>query len=438
MTVPDFQSLMLPVLTTLSNGQPLHVSEIRDRVASAEGVSLEDRQEVLSSGQPVFANRVAWALSHMNGAGLVRRLRQRGVYELSRLGRRLLAEKPARVDLRTLRKYPAYLKWRAGRPPSRPAESKLDDGRPGHLEAPPRHSRVPDFQSLMLPILKALSDGGSTPVSEVRDRVAQAENISAEALQELLPSGRQPVFVNRVAWALVHMQRAGLVQRPRRGVYKITQEGVRRFRAAPARIDLKTLKEYSAYVQWRESSGSRKKSPNVATTPDEALELAIRGLLDELEAEVLARVRSSPPGFLERAIVDLLVAMGYGGGQTAMGQVTGGSGDGGIDGKIREDPLGLDELCLQAKRYAPDQFVSASHLRDFAGAIDGAGMTKGVFVTTSDFSRAARDFVKRSSMRIILINGSDLARLMVDHGVGVRTREQLEVKRLDEDYFGES
>ena len=324
---------------------------------------------------------------------------------------------------------------RAGAPSEdRPGDGHLRDSGDG---PPSGHSPVPDFQSLMLPVLQTLSDGRPTPVSEIRDRVARAEGIDTEGMQEMLPSGRQTVFVNRIAWTLSHMYRAGLVERPQRGVYALSQEGRRLLASKPARVDLRTLRKYPAYVQWRDSSETREEiSLSVTGTPDETLELAIARLRRELEAEVLERVRSAPPSFLEQATVDLLVAMGYGGGQATRGQVTGGSGDGGIDGKIREDALGFDELCLQAKRYAPNQLVGASDLRNFAGAIDGVGMTKGVFVTTSDFRKAAKNFVKQSSMRIILINGPDLARLMVRHGVGV-SRERLEVKRLDEDYFSE-
>ena len=165
------------------------------------------------------------------------------------------------------------------------------------------------------------------------------------------------------------------------------------------------------------------------------MENAARLLRQSLETEVLDRVRNAEPDFLERVVVDLLIAMGYGGGESAMGRVTGRSGDGGIDGTIREDALGLDEVYLQAKRHGVGNTVGAHDLRNFAGAIDAAGTTKGVFVTTADFTRAARDYVMRSPKRIILIDGEKLASLMVKHGIGVRTRVQHEIKRIDEDYF---
>ena len=170
-------------------------------------------------------------------------------------------------------------------------------------------------------------------------------------------------------------------------------------------------------------------------TPEETLDRAAGELRTVLEAEVLARVRNAEPAFLEGVIVDLLIAMGYGGGDAAMGHVTGRSGDGGIDGTIREDALGLDEVYVQAKKYAHGNTVGEGDLRNFAGAIDAAGTTKGVFVTTAEFTRAAKDYVARSPKRIVLIDGEELARLMVRHGVGVRTRVRHEIKRIDEDYF---
>ena len=168
-------------------------------------------------------------------------------------------------------------------------------------------------------------------------------------------------------------------------------------------------------------------------TPEEVLEHAAGQLRIEVEAEVLKRILEAPAAFLERVVVDLLIAMGYGGGDSAMGHVTGRSGDGGIDGTIREDALGLDEVYIQAKKYT-EGTVGEGALRNFAGAIDAAGTTKGVFVTTSSFTRAARKYVARSPKRIVLIDGEELARLMVAHDVGVRTRVRHEIKRIDEDY----
>ncbi len=302
---------------------------------------------------------------------------------------------------------------------------------------------VPDFQSLMLPALKAFAGGGEPSLSEVRERIAAAEELSAEDVREMLPSGRQAVFVNRVSWAVIYMERAGLLERVRRGVYRLTDEGERLLSGAPSRIDMNVLGEYPDFAEWSQRANAPPPSKDVtsdrneeiADTPEEALNRAARQLSSALEADVLHRLRDAAPAFLERAVVDLLIAMGYGGGDAAMGRVTGRSGDGGIDGTIREDALGLDEVYLQAKRYGDDNTVGEGDLRNFAGAIDAAGTTKGVFVTTAEFTRAAKDYVARSPKRIVLIDGEELARLMVRHGVGVRTRLRYEVKRIDEDYF---
>ena len=303
---------------------------------------------------------------------------------------------------------------------------------------------VPDFQTLMLPALKALATGEEIRLAEVRKRVAAAVGLTAEDIQELLPSGRQAVFSNRLAWAVSYMTRAGLVERVRRGVYRVATQGTQLLDKAPARIDIKLLQKYSAFVEWKSQPGTipppgetppdgGQRKP--MRTPEEILDDVTRQLREALEAEALDRVRKAEPKFLERVVVDLLIAMGYGGGDAAMGQVIGRSGDGGIDGAIREDALGLDEVYVQAKKYAAGNTVGAGALRNCAGAIDAAGTNKGVFVTTASFTTAAREFVMRIPKRIILIDGPELARLMVAHGVGVRTRIRHEVKRIDEDYF---
>ena len=299
---------------------------------------------------------------------------------------------------------------------------------------------VPDYQSLMLPALKALAGGTETPVSAVRESVATAEGLTPEDVRKLLPNSSQSVFTNRISWAVIYMTRAGLVERVRRGVYRLTAEGERLLDQEPPWIDNKLLGNYPAYVKWRTrplASGDGMPVPpdDVADTPEEALDRADRQLREALEANVLDRVREAEPAFLERVVVDLLIAMGYGGGDAAMGRVTGRSGDGGIDGTIWEDALGLDEVYLQAKKYAAGNTVGENDLRNFAGAIDAAGTTKGVFVTTAGFTQAAKDYVARSPKRIVLIDGEELARLMVKHAIGVRLKMRYEVKRIDEGYF---
>ena len=285
----------------------------------------------------------------------------------------------------------------------------------------------------MLSTLTAFAGGADTSTALVRQRVAATEGLTPEALHELLPSGKVTKFANRVGWALVHMEKAGLVERARRGFYRLTAEGTRLLAAAPARIDMKfLLTTYPVYATWRHA-----RADEAMETPEEVLDHAAAQVRQALEADVLDRVRAAPPAFLEGVVVHLLIAMGYGGGDAARGQVTGRAGDGGIDGTIREDALGLDEVYLQAKKYAAGTTVSEGDLRNFAGAIDAANTTKGVFVTTAEFTRSAKDYVAKSPKRIVLIDGAELARLMVLHEIGVRTKIQYAVKQIDEDYFDE-
>lgn len=307
---------------------------------------------------------------------------------------------------------------------------------------------IGDYQSLMLPTLEALADGLEVPLSEVRARVAVSEGLTEHEVTERLPSGRQTVLANRVSWALLGMERAGLVDRVRRAVYRLTSEGGRLLERKPERVDDNLLRTYPAFVEWEGSVLQRRESQDTPLTepappqgrgsdetPEEQLDRAARELGAMLESEVLDRVRRSSPAFLEQVVVDLLISMGYGGGNMAMGRVTGRAGDGGIDGTIREDALGLDEVYVQAKKYADGNTVGEGDLRNFAGAIDAAGTSKGVFVTTAAFTESARRYVQRSPKRIVLIDGDKLARLMVQHDIGVRTLIRHEVKRIDEDYF---
>jgi len=303
---------------------------------------------------------------------------------------------------------------------------------------------VPDFQSLMLPVLRALADGKDTPVRQVRERVASTEGLTDEDLREMLPSGRARVFANRVAWALSYLLRAALVARVRRGVYRIADEGERLLAKPPGRLDIPYLRRFPSFVDGekkRQREPARKREPTAerSGTPEEALEAADRELTEALEAEVLDRLRRASPSFLERVVVSLLVAMGYGGGDASMGRVTGGAGDGGIDGTIKEDKLGLDEVYLQAKKYASGSTVGVGELRNFVGALVGAHAQKGVLVTTADFTASAKAFAAQSPKRVVLINGRRLARLMVRHDVGVRVRDPhrppILIKSLDEDFF---
>jgi restriction system protein len=301
---------------------------------------------------------------------------------------------------------------------------------------------VPDFQSLMLPVLRAVAEG-EIAAADLRGRVADELRLTEADLAEMLPSGRQTTFANRTAWANIFLQRAGLLEKASRGVYRITAEGRQVLAARPKRIDMRFLERYPAYVEWRQRSTTIKtaegeraeEAASQDQTPEEQIDASHTALTAALQSDLLERVREMPPAFFERLIVDLLIAMGYGGGRAEMGQAIGRAGDGGIDGMIKEDAL--DIVYVQAKRYADGNTVGRAEVQSFAGSLDGVGATKGIFFTTSAFSQGARDYVSRISKRIVLIDGGELSILMVRNNVGVRTRTVYEIKRVDEDYFTE-
>lgn len=305
---------------------------------------------------------------------------------------------------------------------------------------------VPDFQTLMLPVLRETAKG-PVPAPELRRRVADGVKLTADDLAELLPSGRQTKFSNRVAWANVHLQRAGLIGVVRRGVYAATPAGKELLAKAPERIDMKLLDGIPAYSEWRaQSAGDSEGDLAIAAvasatigsvTPEEQIDRSYRELRGAVEAELLARLRSIDPMQFEQVVIDLLVAMGYGGGREEMARAFKRSADNGVDGVVREDKLGLDIVYMQAKRYGADNVVDVSAVRDFAGSLDYHRATKGVFVTTSRFTAKATEYVERISKRVVLIDGNELARHMVDHRVGVRVKDSYEVFELDEDAFSE-
>lgn len=298
---------------------------------------------------------------------------------------------------------------------------------------------VPDFQTLMLPVLQALADGHDTPVVQVRDRVATEVLLTEDEQRQSLRPGKS-IFKNRVAWALHYLLRAALLDRVERGVYRITDAGEQLLAQPPDRVTIKYLKRFPAFVEGQKTQ-TKEPDDRSAKTPEEALEAADRELTEALEAAVLDALSKASPSFLEQAVVALLISMGYGGGDTSMGYVTGRTGDGGIDGTIKEDKLGLDEVYVQAKKYAGGSTVGVSEIRNFVGALVGAHAQKGVFVTTADFTGKAKDFAAQNPKRVVLINGRRLARLMVRHDVGVRVRDPhrppILIKTIDEDFFDE-
>jgi restriction system protein len=295
---------------------------------------------------------------------------------------------------------------------------------------------IPDYQTIMLPLLRFLSDGLEHLVSEAVEAMSGEFALSPDERQQLLPSGTSTVIGSRVGWARTYMKKAGLLDSPKRGVIKITARGLAILKKKPVRIDVKFLDQFPEFVAFRTLSRDDQTHATPAmATPEEALEDSYQTLRASLEAELLARVRSATPAFFERLVVDLLVRMGYGGSFRDAGQAVGKSGDGGIDGIIKEDRLGLDVIYLQAKRW--DSPVGRPEIQKFAGALQGNRARKGVFITTSTFSKDARVFTERIESKIVLIDGEHLARLMVDHSVGVSLIGSYELKRVDSDYFSE-
>lgn len=306
---------------------------------------------------------------------------------------------------------------------------------------------IPDYQSLMLPVLRLAADGEKRVIN-VEDRIADDLGLTQEEREELLPSGRQRVLHNRIHWAKFYMTKAGLLTSPARGRFIATDDGRALLATNPDRIDVKLLlqrPDFSAF--YKNSNGSDADARNMqeaipsdfveATTPEEQIEAAYQAVLTALRADLLERISQNSPAFFEKLIVDLLVAMGYGGSHKSAAAQLGRSGDGGVDGVVNEDRLGLDRVYVQAKRYAPANSIGRPDVQAFVGSLVGLGATKGVFVTTSTFSPQAREFVKHLSQRVILIDGRQLADLMAEHGVGVRVSRAIEFKRLDEDFFSE-
>ncbi len=300
---------------------------------------------------------------------------------------------------------------------------------------------IPDYQTLMLPLLRIAADGHEHALRDVTEQLAQEFQLTDEERQTLLPSGRQTTIANRVGWSRTFMLKAQLLESTRRGYFRITQRGHDILKKNPERIDITVLKQYPEFLEFRNSRSSDASDSEPASlekseaTPEESLEFAYQRLRNELADELLRTITSCTPAFFERLVVDLLVGMGYGGSRQDAGRAIGRSGDDGIDGIIKEDRLGLDIIYLQAKRW--QGVVGRPEIQKFAGALQGNRARKGVFITTSSFTREAEEYVSRIDSKIILIDGRQLTQLMIDHGVGVSTQQTFVLKRIDADYFSE-
>lgn len=297
---------------------------------------------------------------------------------------------------------------------------------------------IPDFQSIMRPLLEHLADGKAKSNRETLDCLSKQFHLSTDELAELLPSGQQSVFTNRIAWAKAHLKNAGLVSSPTRGQYQITTRGLESLQDNKRPINLKYLKQFKEYSYGRVAntkSAEEPSKPAEILTPSEQIEVGFQRIREELEEELLTKIKEASPAFFERLVVELLVTMGYGGSRKDAGQTIGRSGDGGIDGVIKEDRLGLDTVYIQAKRW--EGIVGRPEIQKFAGALQGQRAKKGVFITTSNFTKEAVEYVSLIESRIALINGKKLTTLMIDFGVGVSKIARYEIKRIDSDYFEE-
>jgi restriction system protein len=291
----------------------------------------------------------------------------------------------------------------------------------------------------MLPLLEALADGRERLMREMTAHLANHFELTEEERQQLLPSGENKLFVNRVAWAKAHLKGAGLIDNPARGKVRLSAEGRKVLEQKPDKITCGFLRRYPSYLAFAGLAGGAgppdKPEATEAATPRELLDTSYQALRKATTEELLSRLKASSPGFFEKAVVKLLLAMGYGG-VAGEGLVTGGSGDGGIDGLIKEDKLGLDVVCLQAKRW--EGTVGRPVVQGFVGSMDYVRARKGVILTTSSFSREASDYVERiEGKKVVLIGGERLADLMIEHGVGVVTTRVYELKEVSNDFFDE-
>lgn len=307
---------------------------------------------------------------------------------------------------------------------------------------------IPTYEDLMLPLLKEYAATGQPlSIKHLMPVMAGRLGLTEEDLAERLPSGRQGLFHNRLHWAKTYMARAGLLSSPTRGLAQITERGRAVLRDNPHRIDGSTLSQFPEFTEWKVASASgggdeetEKPSPEIVPeasqrTPEERIEAARKDMEKGLRAELLERVRAMNPADFEELIVQLLLKMGYGSGAEEMAQALGGSGDQGIDGVIHQDPLGLDRVYIQAKRYGDGNTVGSGAIRDFNGALDLKRAPKGLFVTASSFSRDARIQAESATRQIVLIDGEELAALMIRHGVGTRVVGTVYIQEVDEGFF---
>jgi len=302
-------------------------------------------------------------------------------------------------------------------------------------------TEIPGFQKFMLPLLQFAADEKEHSINDSLEYIAKEFGLTEEQQNEMLPSGNQKIFSNRVFWAKSYLKMAGLIENTRRAHFKITERGLSTLNENLDEITKNYLKKFPEYLEltenWRKGSSSSEKEEEVSIpqTPEELLENSYQDIRKSLAQEILSKIKSCSPSFFEKTVVELLVKMGYGGSRLDAGKAIGKSGDEGIDGIIKEDKLGLDIIYIQAKRW--ENVVGRPEIQKFVGALAGQGAKKGIFITTSRFTNEAKDYIPRNETKIVLIDGEQLANLLIDNDLGVSKQVVYEIKKIDTDYFEE-
>ena len=298
---------------------------------------------------------------------------------------------------------------------------------------------IPDFQTIMLPLLKIAEDEKEHYIHDAVNELAKIFQLTEEDKTTLLPSGQQPMFYNRVGWARTYLKKAGLLEDPKRGYFVITSRGKDVLKSNPEKIDMKYLRQFPEYLEFRQPTENDEPPETLdELTPEEALEEAYQKIRNDLANELLEIVNNSTPGFFEKLVVELLVNMGYGGSRREAARAVGKSGDEGIDGIIDEDRLGLDAIYIQAKKWKDNNTVGRPEIQKFVGALQGKRAKKGIFITTSRFTDSAIEYARNIDIKVVLIDGARLTKLMIDYGVGVAHRATYDIKSIDTDYFESS
>ncbi|HSQ41307.1 MAG TPA: restriction endonuclease [Fibrobacteraceae bacterium] len=303
---------------------------------------------------------------------------------------------------------------------------------------------IPNFQDLLLPVLRLHSDGNERAGKTLIPEICQTFQLTEEERVALLPSGRQRVIANRIAWAHIYLKKAGLLESHKRGMYRISERGQQALKENLEKIDVAYLSKYPEFNEFRfkkdpadpKDTDSDDVQPD--QTPEEILEKAYKKIRDNLASEILEKVHSQTPAFFERLVIELLVAMGYGGSFKEAGMAIGKTNDEGIDGVIKEDKLGLDIIYVQAKRWDMGTTIGRPEIQKFVGALAGQGAKKGIFITTARFSREAMEYTPKNETKVVLIDGNKLADLLVEYDIGVSKVIRYDVKKIDNDYFEEA